>query len=163
VHSILKKHPDPKEADQTPAIAPFKVERLSFAESIAGPGKFTPLQKTVAPGSEVLVYGEFHNFHSVEEVDEHQEVFYRREFEASLSLLSEAGEEIDGLKFLPRKRGRQLTASRSELMNFWALYQIPTDLRKGRYKIAIQAQDLVGSCSASAELWFELPQAALGH
>jgi len=164
VHSILKEHQDPNEADQAPAAAPFKVDRLSFAESIAGPGKFTPLNKTVAPGSEVLVYGEFHNFHSVEEVDENQDIFYRREFEASLSLFSEAGEQIDGLEFLPRKRGRQLTASRSELMNFWALYRIPTDLRTGRYKIAVDAQDLISSRSASAELWFELPQAAaLGH
>jgi hypothetical protein len=164
-HSTLKKGQDNEEAGTSPAVAPapFKIDRLSFAESISGPGNFTPLEEAVAPGREVLVYGEFRNFHSVKEIDQNQEVFYRRAFEATLSLFSEVGEEIDGLEFLPRKRGRQLTASRSELMNFWALYRIPAHLRAGRYKIAVNAQDLIGSSSASAELWFELRQAALDH
>lgn len=156
VHSTLKEQA-PEEVAPAPATVLFKVDRLSFAESITGPGQFTPLEKTLTPGGEVLIYGEFRDFQSVEEINKHQEVFYRREFAASLSLFSEAGEEIDGLEFLPRNRGRQLAASRAELMNFWALYKIPSDLKKGRYRIAVNAQDLISNCSAAAELWFDLP------
>jgi hypothetical protein len=145
------------EKDSPPAQASFAVEGLAFATSIEGPGIYTPAPASqIAPGSLVLVYGEFRGFRSVPQEEGPDGRSYARAFAASLSLLSSTGEEVDRLDFLPEARGRQLATDAVETVNFWARYRIPARLEPGKYRLVVEARDVLGGQSASGELKFDL-------
>ena len=136
---------------------PFAVEGLAFATSIEGPGIYTPTPASqIAAGNMVLVYGEFRNFRSVPQEETPEGPTYARAFAASLRLLSSTGKEIDSLDFLPEARGRQRAKEAVDNVNFWARYRIPARLESGKYKVVIEARDVLGGASASGELEFEL-------
>lgn len=140
-----------------PAQVPFSVEGLAFAAGIEGPGIYTPAPASqIAPGNMVLVYGEFRNFRSVIQGEGPEGPSYARAFAASLRLLSSTGAEVDRLDFLPEARGRQIAKDAVENVNFWARYRIPARLEPGEYRLVIEARDVLGCASASAELEFDL-------
>jgi hypothetical protein len=136
----------------------FEVDGLSFARSIEGPGKFTPADSSdLIPGRQVLVYGEFRGFRSVKsEKRGNDPETYRRAFSASLHVVSSSGEEVDRLEFLPESRGMQMTASADDVMNFWARYRVPADLKPGSYKLTVDAKDILGKAESRAQIEFEI-------
>jgi hypothetical protein len=144
-------------AAEAPAVDPFALQSLAFATSIEGPGKFTPAPASaIAPGSLVLIYGEFRGYRSVVEEEGPGGPSYARAFAATLRLLSDDEREIDRLDFLPEARGRQRAREAAEAVNFWARYRIPAQLEPGKYRIVIEARDVLGSASATGELELEI-------
>lgn len=141
----------------------FQITGLSFARSIEGPSKFTPATlEEILPGRKVLIYGEFRHFKNEPEGLKGVGTTYRRSFSATLRLLSSTGKELDRLAFLPRDRGLQRSQTESEVMNFWAKYQLPADLPPGTYKFVVEAEDILGDASATGELDLELAAPSRG-
>jgi hypothetical protein len=134
----------------------FRLENLAFARSIEGPGKFTVAEpEDLRAGKTVLVYGEFRNFRSV--LDSRGDTpVHHRAFAASLELLGESGEKVDRLDFLPEGRGYQAAAEQGAIVNFWARYRISPNLAPGKYRIVVEAKDLLGGAQSSSELTLEL-------
>ena len=154
-------------ADPSPLSAVgtvFRIEGLSFARSIEGPGKFIPASvDEIVPGRKALLYGELRGFRNEPEGLKGVGSTYRRSFSGLLRLLNGAGKEVDRLEFLPEARGLQRSQSEAEVTNFWAKYNLPADLSPDTYRIIIDANDLLGRSSATAELTFEVPPPREGN
>ncbi len=139
----------------TPA---FELVSVTFASRIDGPGDFVAMPaEAIQPGKEILVYGEFAGFRTIEQRTEAgDQPTHSRAFSASLRLQDAERNVLEELKFLPPSRGRQAVHDPGEAVNFWARYQIPDTLSAGRYQIVINAEDHLGGQSATAELSFEV-------
>jgi hypothetical protein len=141
-----------------PTPGAFHIAGLAFARTIDGPGKFTAAPPSqVAPGKTVLIYGEFRGFHNLlQEAEGGKEPVHRCAFAGSLRLISPAEEEIDRLEFLPEGRGLQEAPAAKEIVNFWARYRIPPNLKPGKHRIVVEGRDILAGSTASAEIEFDV-------
>ncbi len=136
----------------------FELVSVTFASRIDGPGDFVAMPAAaIQPGKDVLVYGEFSGFRTLESPAEAgAQPTHSRAFSANLRLENAEMNILEELKFLPPSRGRQVVDEPGEAVNFWARYEIPDDLDSGQYQIVITAEDHFGGQSAKAELSFEV-------
>lgn len=144
-------------ADEMPESA-FELVSVTFASRIDGPGDFVRMApEDLQPGKDILVYGEFAGFRTIESRAEPGDPpTHSRAFSARLHLQDAKNNVLDELGFLPPSRGRQSVHDPEEPVNFWARYEIPDDLAAGDYVIVISAEDRLGGQSATAELGFEV-------
>lgn len=153
--TILPRALEPSEGERPAAgSGAFRLERVSFATRIEGPGQFTSADaEDLTPGATVYIYGEFRDAAAV--LEQADTPGYRRHFSGNLTLLDRGGRVLDTIEFLPRERGAHVSPRPDDLVNFWARFSVPADLSAGPYRVAIHATDVLAGTSAREELQFD--------
>ncbi len=148
------------DAARAPREGEFALLSVTIASEISGPGDYVPIRsKTFRPGQTVYLYGELTGFEERFDSDADASL-YTRSFSGSLSLLDPRRRTVDTLTFLTRDEDTSSSPGSQELVNFWARYRFPADLRDGTHEVHLIAHDLVGQQVARAILEVTIDPAA---
>lgn len=127
----------------------FRLVDVTFASKILGPGDYVPLSgRRFRAGERILIYGEFAGF--AEEILSRAE--RRRSFSGTLRLVNPDGDILDSIDFLTESVIVSRSARSSDAVNFWARYNLATDLPSGRYELHVVGRDHVASKESRASL-----------